>query len=200
MARLITLILTAVLTFVPPADAQSNGVCVIVTVDGQAVVFALGVRQRPAEPGLGLGNNAILRTRTNTRVTLMCTDQLQIIVGPQTEITVARLVDGGPRPFGLRLMEGIVGFLFDGDGDGVQVRTPSAVAAVRSTQWAMRVEDEASAIFARKGEVFVLADDGSVQLGSGEGVDVTARGEIGPVARWGRARIDLFSDLLGPDW
>jgi ferric-dicitrate binding protein FerR (iron transport regulator) len=116
------------------------------------------------------------------------------------ESTVARLVSGATQPVALRLLEGIAGFLYDGDGDGVQVHTPSAVAAVRSTQWAMRIEDDASAVFAREGVVFVRGDEATVHLAPGDGVDVSANGDVGSVVRWGKARIDLFARLLGPGW
>lgn len=181
--------------------AQTDGICVITRVEGTAVASARGAGERAAETGLGLGRNATLVTGPATRVTLACPDGLQVVLGPDSEIAVSGVLDGAIRPFGLRLLDGIAGFLFDrAGGDGVQVRTPSAVAAVRSTEWAMRVEDRASAVFARDGTVFVVADGGTVRLGPGEGVDVTRGGGVGDVVRWGQPRIDLFDELLGSDW
>ena len=180
--------------------AQGVGACVVQSVDGRATVFAPGAGRHDAVVGLLIGANATLRTRAETRVTLLCPDNLRVVVGPATEISVARLVSGGPRPVALRLMRGIAGFLFDGEGDGVQVSTPSAVAAVRSTEWALRVQGGATAAFAREGAVFVVGDTGTVRLGAGDGVDVTPGGEVGAVVQWGQARIDLFAQLLGADW
>lgn len=182
------------------AQAQDAGPCVILSVQGDAAVSAPGAGRLDAVPGLGIGRNATLRTRAEARVTLQCPDALQVIVGPDTEIAVARIIPGGRQPVALRLIRGIAGFLFDGTGDGVQVNTPSAVAAVRSTQWAMRVVDGATATFAREGTVSVHGAEAAVRLTSGEGVDVTADGEVRPVVRWGQPRIDLFAQLLGPDW
>ncbi|MCL6284153.1 FecR family protein [Ruegeria sp. 2012CJ41-6] len=151
--------------------------------------------------GLGLGLNAKLRTEAEARVTMACSGGLEVVVGPESEIDVLGLLDGDTRPFGLRLIDGIAGFLFSSeDGNGVQVRTPSAVAAVRSTEWAMRVENRASAVFTREGTVFVAGDDADVKLGPGEGIDVSSSGEIGSVTNWGRARIEEFDDLLGAEW
>jgi len=196
------LFLTAVLLvgFSTQLSAKDVKPCVIRSVEGRAIVSAPGAGRHVAEVGLGMGDNATLHTRAGARVTLLCPDDLRVVVGPETEIAVARLVSGGPQPVALRLMRGIAGFLFDGDGDGVQVRTPSAVAAVRSTQWAMRVGDGASAVFARGGAVFVRGEDATVRLGPGDGVDVSVSGAVGPVVRWGQARIDLFARLLGSDW
>ncbi|MDP5217271.1 FecR domain-containing protein [Ruegeria sp. 2205SS24-7] len=170
-------------------------------VEGQAVVSARGVDAQPAVIGLGLGLNAKLRTEAEARVTMACSGGLEIVVGPESEIDVLGLLEGDTRPFGLRLIDGIAGFLFSSeDGNGVQVRTPSAVAAVRSTEWAMQVESDASAIFTREGTVFVAVDDADAQLGPGEGVDVSPSGEMGSVARWGQARIEEFDVLLGAEW
>lgn len=74
------------------------------------------------------------------------------------------------------------------------------MAAVRSTQWAMQVTDDTSAMFARDGPVFVLGDTGTARLGSGDGVDVAADGTLGAVVQWGQPRIDRISELLGPAW
>ena len=183
-------------------SAQAPGKCAITHVEGEAVVSARGVGRRSAVVGLGLGTNATLRTGTNTRVVMRCSGDLRVVVGPESAITVSGVLEGGRTPLGLRLLNGISGFLLDSNGrNDVQVRTPSAVAAVRSTEWAIQVKDRASAVFARDGRVFVFGQDGNnVQLGPDEGVDVTRSGEVGPVVRWGQARIDNFEALLGPSW
>lgn len=184
-----------------PARADDGTACFITSVSGPAEVSARGAGRQQATPGLGLGRNATLRTGPEARVQMACPHGLAVAVGPDSEIVVSGVLDGAARPFGLRLMDGIAGFLFDRDGgDGVQVRTPSAVAAVRSTEWAMRVERGASAVFAREGSVLVAGGTGSVTLRAGDGVDVAADGAVGPVRRWGQPRIDLFDRLLGPGW
>jgi hypothetical protein len=184
-----------------PVAAQAPGQCVITQTEGEAVVSARGAGRQPAVVGLGLGTNATLRTRADARVVMECSGGLRVVLGPDSRIRLSGLLQGAQAPLGLRLLDGIAGFLFDGDGsDGVQVRTPSAVAAVRSTEWAMRVQDRASAVFTREGAVFVVGREGRVRLEPGNGVDVTARGAVGPVVDWGQARIDRFKALLGPAW
>ena len=201
-----TICLAVALACAPAAHAVAQtpgpGICVIVSVDGASVVSAAGAGRLPAEVGLGLGRNATLRTGPEARVTLQCDGDLRVIVGPASEIAVGRVVGDAPRTFLMRLMEGIAGFVTDGteSGGGVQIRTPSAVAAVRSTEWAMQVTDGASAVFARQGAVFVVGETGRVRLGPGDGVDVSAEGAVGPVVQWGQPRIDLVAELLGRDW
>ncbi|WP_162946830.1 FecR domain-containing protein [Ruegeria sp. EL01] len=181
--------------------AQTQGTCVITRMEGQAVVSARGAGAQPAAIGLGLGLNAKLHTEADARVTMACSGGLEVVVGPKSEIDVLGLLGDDTRPFGLRLIDGIAGFLFSSeDGNGVQVRTPSAVAAVRSTEWAMRVENSASAIFTREGTVFVSADDSVAQLSPGKGIDVSSSGKVGSVTDWGSARIEEFNALLGAEW
>ncbi|WP_120631354.1 FecR domain-containing protein [Ruegeria sp. EL01] len=181
--------------------AQPQGACVIIRMEGQAVVSARGAGAQPAVIGLGLGLNAKLRTDAEASVTMACSGGLKVVLGPESEIDVLGLLGDDTRPFGLRLIDGIAGFLFSSeDGNGVQIRTPSAVAAVRSTEWAMRVENSASAIFTREGTVFVTADDTVAKLGPGDGIDVSSSGESGSVTSWGRARIEKFDALLGAEW
>jgi hypothetical protein len=184
---------------VASAHAQSPGACLVQRVEGAATVSAGGAASRPVEPGLSLGPNDTLRTPAAARVTLACPDNLKVVVGPDSAITVEGLLASDGRPFGLRLLEGIAGFLFKGSS-GVQVRTPSAVAAVRSTEWAMRVHNGISEVFTRTGTVSVTADGGSARLGPGDGVDVSNTGELKPVVQWRPPRIARFAELLGPDW
>lgn len=185
------------------AFAQSAAVCIASAIDGSATAFARGVDPIPVQPGLGLGRNAVVRTGETGRVTLTCEGGLTVMLGPQTELVVSGVLQGGTRPLGLRLLDGVAGFLFNRDGNGgVQITTPSAVAAVRSTEWAMQVERGASAIFSRDGRVFVFAEAAAapLELNPGEGVDVTAAGLPGEVLVWGPERREAISALLGPMW
>jgi hypothetical protein len=201
------LFLIAILCAVPASTAaqeQLRSLCVITALEGAARVSAPGAGSRAAEVGLGLGRNARLATTDGARATLQCEGDLRVVVGPRSDFAVLRVLDEAPRTVRLQIMRGIAGFLFEGGNGGaeaeVQVRTPSAVAAVRSTEWAMQVAGGASAVFAREGAVFVLGETGTVRLGPGDGVDVAADGTLGAVVQWGQPRIDLFSELLGPGW
>lgn len=190
----------ALLFIATPALAWPSGACVIERVEGSAMVSAGGSAQRPAQTGLAIAAADTVRTRAQSRVTMVCPNSLKVVIGPDSEITVEGLVAGAARPFGMRLLDGIAGFVFKGKGGGVQVRTPSAVAAVRSTEWAMRVHQRVSEVFTREGAVSVKADGGSARLGPGDGVDVSGTGELKPVVQWKPPRIARFAELLGSDW
>jgi hypothetical protein len=182
-------------------QAQTADACLVQRVEGAVVVSAGTAPPRPALVGMTVVANETVRTPAQARISLACPNGLKIVVGPDSEVALEGVLAGTARNFGLRLLEGIIGLVFKGSsGDGVQVRTPSAVAAVRSTEWAMRVQRGASEVFTREGTVSVTARDTSVQLGTGDGVDVTDAGELRPVVRWRPPRIAQFVERLGADW
>jgi hypothetical protein len=184
---------------VATAHAQSPATCLVQRVEGAAVVSAGGSEPRPIASGLSSSPNDTVRTPSAARVTLACPDNLKVVIGPDSAVTLEGVLAAEARPFGLRLLDGIAGFLFKGSS-GVQVRTPSAVAAVRSTEWAMRVHDGVSEVFTRVGTVTVSADSGSARLGPGDGVDVSSTGDLRAVVQWRPPRIARFGELLGSDW
>ena len=189
------------LAIVVPSQAQPSGACSVQRVEGTALVSGGTAPPRPAQAGMSLAANDTVRTPSQARVTLACPNGLRIVIGPDSEIALEGVLPGADRNFGLRLLEGITGFVFRGSGgDGIQVRTPSAVAAVRSTEWAMQVRTGTTEVFTREGTVSVTANGVSVALSAGDGVDVTGTGELRPVVRWRPPRIAQFVERLGADW
>ena len=164
------------------------------------MVSAGGSAPRAAQMGQALAAADTVRTQSQSRITMACANNLKVVLGPDSGITVEGLLAAETQPFGLSLLDGIVGFIFKGSGGGVQVRTPSAVASVRSTEWAMRWNNGVSEVFTREGTVAVSANGGSVGLGPGDGVDVSGSGEFKPVVQWKPPRIARFGELLGADW
>lgn len=186
-----------------PLAAQDDAeFCQIVNVVGTVSTLRRDETVVPAANGQVLARDDVVQTGADTRITLRCRPALEINVGPETTLRLDRLVDAAPGGgWGVQLLDGIAGFfLGDGGRSDFQVSTPSAVAAVRSTEWAMQVEDRATATFVRDGRVTVAAVDGAVTLSPGDGVDVTADSAIGVIKQWGDGRIAMFDALLGPDW
>lgn len=199
--HLCRLVAASLIAFVVPSLAQPSGACSIQRVDGAAMVSGGTAPPRPAQTGMALAANDTVRTPAQARVTLACPNGLRVVIGPDSELALEGVLAGAERSFGLRLLEGITGFVFRGSsGEGVQVRTPSAVAAVRSTEWAIQVRGGATEVFTREGTVSVAGNGTSVRLGPGDGVDVTATGELRPVVQWRPPRIAQFVERLGADW
>jgi len=197
--RQVGIAVAALLTLVAPASAQPSGGCLIQRIEGTVTVSAGGAAPLTAQMGQTLAASDTVRTLPASRVSLGCAGGLKVVVGPDSAVTVEGVLAAGSQPFGLRLLEGIAGFVFKGRG-GVQVRTPSAVAAVRSTEWAMRWANGVSEVFTREGTVTVSANGGTANLGPGDGVDVLDTGALSPVVQWRPPRIARFGELLGTDW
>ena len=154
-------------------------------------------------PAVGQLLSAGDRVSTNAtgRATITCDTGLTITIGGDTVIILDRVMTPNRRGAGIRLLEGIAGFLLPQPrSGGFEVRTPSAVAAVRSTEWAIEVDQRATAAFVRDGAVTVTGSDCIVLLSPGEGVDVSATGNVGQVVEWGAGRVAGFNERLGPDW
>jgi ferric-dicitrate binding protein FerR (iron transport regulator) len=83
-------------------------------------------------------------------------------------------------------------------GNGFQVITPQAIAAVRGTKWAVDVAGEKTSVFVVNGRVSVGRRTGThvVVLGSGEGVDVEPGAPL-TVKRWAAARVSALMARLG---
>lgn len=190
--------LTALITASGTAEAQSQEQCQVSNTTAEP-----SPGSDPATAVVGQLLNAGDRIRTNAsgRATITCNTGLTITLGGDTVIVLDRLMTPNRRGAGIRLLEGIAGFLLPQPrSGGFEVRTPSAVAAVRSTEWAIDVDQRATAAFVRDGAVTITGADGNVLLTPGEGVDVDADGGVGSVVSWGEGRIAMFDQRLGPDW
>jgi len=195
--------LAGLLTLTPgAATAQVETICQIVQVTDGAVTIRRGRTRVDAVVGHVLATGDLIRTDAEGRATVMCDSGLTMNVGPGTRIDLEALLVPASRGAGVRILEGIAGFLLPRPRPGgFQVRTPSAVAAVRSTEWAVTVDGRAMTTFVRKGRVVVGGRLGeAVALTQGQGVDVTSRGAVGSVTNWGTGRIDALDTRLGSDW
>jgi ferric-dicitrate binding protein FerR (iron transport regulator) len=184
----------------PTASAQQDDRCQVVRSSGD-VRLGRGATEVAAVPGQILARDDRLRTGSDGRATVRCGEGLEMLVGPDTRIVLDRMMGPGDTFPGIGLLEGIAGFLMPRPRrGGFVVRTPSAVAAVRSTEWSIEVEDRATAAFVRQGRVEVATVGRVVLLTAGEGVDVTPRGIAGETKRWGAPRVEGLAGRLGPDW
>lgn len=185
------------------SSAQSADQCQVTRTSGRVLVERDDDRNRLTAGEMVQSGDRII-TRSQAQVTIRCTDDLAIVVGAQTRIGLDRLLrpeGSAASTSGIDVFRGIVGFLRPGGRrDGFVVRTPSAVAAVRSTEWTINVDDNATAAFVRDGVILVAFAEDTVRLTPGDGVDVAADGSGGPVKQWGQGRIDGQSERLGPDW
>lgn len=138
----------------------------------------------------------------------------QIITGPDSKLAI-QFSDGSTLSIGADTSVEITDYTIGGDGEGVRglvnvflgiirtslseswdggfsVRSRSAVAAVRSTDWITESRNDRSSVFVVSGEVAVsgLVDGRSVRLRKGFGTDVDSGGSPTPAKQWGAARVE----------
>lgn len=184
--------------------ATGSRTCTVARVEGTHVRYwqgedwvALAVTELP------VGATRV-ETGERTRIRIACSDGVVIAVGFGTEVDLTKLTGpaGGSRGILLDLFHGILGIVApERNWSDFEVRTPLAIASVRSTEWLVEAASGAgTAVFVHDGLVEVRTDGGIALLSAGEGVDVAPGGTIGPVTAWGAARIARSSAAVGFDW
>ncbi len=158
----------------------------IVDARGEAEIALV---ERPAwrlaeiEQGLLTGDD--LRTGALGGLALLFTDRTQIRVHRNTTLRVTSVAGTTPQPSDtlLDLVRGRLWSRAAAGGDGVQVRTPAATAAIRGTDWSLEVDAD--------GRTVLIVLDGEVALENAQGSLVVRAGEAA-VAEVGRAPTRLF--------
>jgi len=147
-----------------------------------------------------------IATGADTRVRIVCDDRIVVTIGPATELALHSLAgpSGSTVDIVLELASGIVGILApERTWRLFEVRTPLAIASVRSTQWLTEHGETETAVFVRRGSVAVSTVNGAANLVEGAGVTVEARAgtvTLGDVKQWSAARIGRSTGALGFDW
>lgn len=137
------------------AAAQAAPVAEVMAVLGEAQAdgkaLAVGAR---LEPG------AELRTGAKGRVRLRFVDGSSVVVSDDSRVRIQQFepaANGQPRKATLWLELGLIGQKV-APGGGWEVRTPTAVTAVRGTEFVVEVNgDQATAVHVQAGEVAVQA-------------------------------------------
>jgi hypothetical protein len=180
-----------------PAAAEDRS-CQISEVAGSASVISAG-NKSAAEAGMALASTDEVRTGKDGRVTVTCSDETVVTLGPSTDISLGSLVGPKGGNIGMSLHRGIARFLAPVRTWGAfNVFGPVAVASVRSTEWIMETPKKGTNVFVVSGTVQVRAKaGGNVYLNAGEGVDVDAAGKMGEPKVWGAERVAATKKKLG---
>lgn len=192
--------LAALLAITPSAHADPRA-CTVEAIDGtEARGWAAGA-WTPLSPGQAVADESKVATGPQTRVKIACDDGIVVTIGTGTEVNLEQLVGAEPGVI-VQLIDGIIGLLTpQRRTGGFSVRTPLAIASVRSTEWLVEHGADGSAVFVRAGRVAVDAPAGGrATLDPGEGITITPDGAAGEVKTWGAPRIARSTAALGFDW
>lgn len=136
--------------------AGAEPVCEVLAVKGEAMSAA-----RALAVGDRLDAGAEVKTGAGGRVRLRFTDGSTVVVSDNTQLKIARFEQaaGKPRDASLLLETGLIGQKVAPSAGGAwEVRTPTAVTAVRGTEFIVEVgTDLATAVNVQSGKVAVEA-------------------------------------------
>lgn len=148
-----------------PGMGTSATSCEVAALVGAAWLVD-GSAQHPLKPGDKVGEGAQLRTGEAGRLRLRCPDGSSLVIGDRSQLTLSqlRMPAGQPREVSLLLQLGLLGQkVAPAGGSGAvspgrwEVRTPSAVTAVRGTEFMVEVgADAQTAVHVQSGQVAVL--------------------------------------------
>jgi hypothetical protein len=160
-----------------------------------SVVVGRTTRPLEREAKLFVGDRVI--TSAEGRLEIACIDGSTIIVAAQTTVTLSEFTtnaNGTGRTAVLDMVEGLVrvGLSRLGVWQRFEVTTPTAIAAVRSTEWIVETAPGHSAVFVVHGRVEVVDRElkGGVILDPGDGTDIRAGAAPTVAKRWGQKRVD----------
>lgn len=161
--------------------------------EGVVHVVRAGVATPLAEGDPVFGGDR-LRTGPGAKVRIDCADGLVVVIGAATEVAIDEYVDGGAGgglALVLDLLDGIVRLArpVARRAFRIDVRSQTAVASVRSTEWVVESRPAGTGVLAVSGRVEVRAlAGGVVVLEPGFGTDVAPGQTPRLPARWGEPR------------
>ena len=185
-----------------PAGAQPAPAGTVDALVGTAVVTRHATGEAgPVAVGDALFEGDRIRTETGSRLRLTLRDGSVLTCGEATGLTMDRALyapEPASRSYLVRVSFGIVRAMVELLATPVafEMQTNTAVISVRGTEWIAETQRAATAVVALEGEVAVRNVDpavpGTVTLGPGEGVTVTAGAPPPAPTVWGDARRNSF--------
>jgi hypothetical protein len=185
------------------AVAQAAPVCEVAALSGEAKSGGQALKV-----GDKLEAGAEVTTSAKGRMRLRCVDGSSIVLGDGTTLKLAEFkpaADGQPRAATLVLSLGVIGQKV-APGGSWEVRTPSAVTAVRGTEFLVEVSGEqATAVLVQTGEVAVEGTAKTRGIGPRKpiqlnpdvaGTQCSVAGGCAAAAAWTPERIRAMQDKL----
>ena len=148
----------------PAVDAQ------IVSVQGKGESrAATETSWREAVVRQVLKSGAAVRTLDASRMAVLLADQTQVRLAPNSVVEIRQVGDGAALATQLQQNSGRTWSQSKNIPDKLTVQTPTALAAIRGTDWELVVdEDGTSTLTVLSGEVLLSNEQGTVAIGTGE--------------------------------
>lgn len=160
------------------------------------VTLIRGAQSVPAGPGMAVRQEDAVATGADGRVEIVFHDGSTLALGSGTSVSIAAYAapSGGAGRALLDLIDGILRLTLapERSWQSFRVRSATAVASVRSTDWIVDASRASTAVFVVEGRVAVdsRAGPGGIVLEAGQGTDVPAGEAPAAPKTWGQKRVD----------
>ena len=162
------------------AHAQDDGTIGRIGRIAGELTLIRGAQSVPAGPGMAVRQEDAVATGADGRVEIVFHDGSTLALGSGTSVSIAAYAapSGGAGRALLDLIDGILRLTLapERSWQSFRVRSATAVASVRSTDWIVDASRASTAVFVVEGRVAVdsRAGLGGIVLEAGQGTDVPA--------------------------
>jgi Tfp pilus assembly protein PilF len=153
-----------------PRVSEAEGT-VVARKTGEEAQFVDVPAWQPVDVNQGLLAGDTLRTNATGNLTIRFADKSLVRMGRNTTMLVKKISNVTDSVLGLT--EGAIWARAARGGSKVQVDTPAATAAIRGTDWTLRVSGKQTTLTVLEGSVELSNAQGSVVVNQGEGATVT---------------------------
>jgi tetratricopeptide (TPR) repeat protein len=153
-----------------PRISEAEGT-VVARKTGEEAQFVDAPSWRPVDVNQDLLAGDTLRTNATGNLTIRFADKSLVRMGRNTTMLVKKISSVTDSVLGLT--EGTIWARAARGGSKVQVDTPAATAAIRGTDWTLRVSGSRTTLTVLEGSVELSNGQGSVVVNQGEGATVT---------------------------
>lgn len=167
------------------ADAQAGDVALVYRLlqDGQMVVIPAGGPERRAQLGDRLRNRDAVATSANTRAALRFVEDGSILrINPNSQVRLTTATERGAVVRTLELEFGEVwARVTRREGGQFRIQTPAGVAAVKGTEFVVRVDSAGATVITLEGVVEFFNDAGRTDVSAGQRASASSPADA-PVA------------------
>ena len=193
-------LLIAIGAFAQTARAAETETVGRVTILRGTATLERGGQKSPLVAGATLRQGDKIVTGPLGRLKITFADGSIVALGAATALDISRYA--GPRSTGARILSLLVGIVratlpAGGAQRGFEIRTRTAIASVRSTDWIVEQKGTKAAVFVVQGWVRVSAAQRTILLSDGEGSDIEQGKAPGEAKAWGVARA---ADAIERTW
>ncbi len=188
--RFLAMVLSAPVLLPLRAVAEAGPIGNVTALLGEAMAVR-SAKQHDLHLGSGVEVQDLVKTGEASYLSLQLGDRTSVRLGADCELLIDQYIAGIEGTFDLSRGAMVFDRPEDAPRSATTVRTVFGSLGVRGTRFFAGPSRGVFGVFVDRGLVEVTARGESVQLGAGDGVNLTAEGiDLSSVQKWGQGRID----------